>query len=576
MRHNRAAERRPNRRRGSPRALLWTAIALVGMLFAVTYDLISQPASLTEGNTLSMTTTARSNARTVRVGLLEDYEKLTFQLHGKYCVEKMNGELVREVGPSAVKWRARVEEAAQARFLFSVLVGAFKSNDEAMKLAESFESRNLPAAVRQVGGPIEVDNRIVGDNTLYRVQVGNFKDEASAQPLIDSLEEDFAPRIVREVLKDTRGTVELFDADLVETFTLRDGFRLVPVTPEAYLTIYGIRTGSGFKYEKTENREYAGTLEVYLDHHGRLAAINEITIDTYLRGVVPSEMPAGFPAEALKAQAILARSVVLAEKSTKHLNDPFELCAHVHCQVYSGVTQEDARTSAAVEATRGMVLVNDDVLVEPHYSAVCGGHTEDASATWMMPTGHPEHGRPCSCSPNPDMPDLTTEAGVRKWILSSPDVCCNLSGLNLPISIDYSRKHFRWEVAVSRQDLEKIIREKTGTDVGTLYDILPIKRGRSGRLMEVEILGSRRNLRIQRELRIRRALSHSALESSCFIVDVVNDEEGMPKEFVFSGAGWGHGVGLCQCGAARQAAEGKTAEEILQFYFPGTSVEKIY
>jgi peptidoglycan hydrolase-like amidase len=564
------------RQRGSPAVFRWMFALAAGMLFALMNDLISQPLSLTEGNTSKMMSIPPTQAQTVRVGLLEDYEKLTLQFHGAYAIRTLSGEAVGEISPSDVKWRARVEEAVPAKFLFSILVGAFKRQTDAMALAEDFEARGTPSLVRQVGGPIEVDGRVIGDNTVYRVQAGNFKTEADARPLMDSLEEDFAPRVVREVLRVTRGTLELFDADLVHTFTIEDGFRLVPTSPGAHLTIFGVRTGSGFHYEKTENRQYGGTLEVRFDHLGHLAAINEISLDAYLKGVVPSEMPAGFPAEALKAQAILVRSVVLVEKTIKHLNDPYDLCAHVHCQVYNGITQEDPRTNAAVDATEGMVLVNDDVLVEPHYSAVCGGHTEDASITWATPTGHPEVGRVCSCCDTLDVPDLTTEAGVRKWILSTPDVCCNLSALDLPVSSDYTRKHFRWEHAVSRLDLEKTIREKTGVDVGTLYDILPIRRGKSGRLMEIEILGSRRNLRIQRELRIRRALSPSALESSCFVVDVVNDDSGLPMEFVFSGAGWGHGVGLCQCGAARQAVEGKSAEEILRFYFPGISVEKIY
>jgi len=266
----------------------------------------------------------------------------------------------------------------------------------------------------------------------------------------------------------------------------------------------------------------------------------------------------------------------MAEKAIKHLNDPFELCAHVHCQVYSGLRQRDSRTGAAVDATKGLVLVNDRLLVEAHYSAVCGGHTEDGFATWNAPANHPLRGKPCWCGDSLNIPDLTTETGVRKWVQTTPDACCNLAGLDLPVSADYANKRFRWEITYGRTELEKIIREKTGVDVGTLYDVIPIQRGVSGRLMEVEILGSRRNLRIKRELRIRRSLSESALPSSCFVVDVVNDSEGVPHEIVFTGAGWGHGVGLCQCGAARMAFEGKSCEDILDYYFPGTVLEKIY
>jgi stage II sporulation protein D len=377
-------------------------------------------------------------------------------------------------------------------------------------------------------------------------------------------------------LRGARGTLELFDADLTENYTVRDGFRLVPSSPDAYVTILGVLTGSGFKYEKAENRDYGGVLEVYLDHTGKLALIDEIPLDAYLNGVVPSEMPAGFPDEALKAQAILARSVVLSEKTTKHLNDPFELCAHVHCQVYGGIKQEDERTTKAVQATRGMVLVNDNRLLEAHYCAVCGGHTEDADVTWATPFTHALEGRPCTLSDTVELPDLTTETGVRKYIMSSPNVCCNLAGTGLPISEDYGRRHFRWEVSYTRQELEGILRDKMGVDVGTLFDILPVHRGKSGRLSEIEVLGSRRNLRIKRELKIRRALSHSALESSCFIVDVVQDGDGMPLEIIFTGAGWGHGVGMCQCGAARMASEGRSCEDIVKFYFPGATIEKLY
>ena len=284
-----------------------------------------QPPLVAESNTAFMTSTVRSDPLTVRVGLLEDYDKLTFQMHGSYSVETLQGERVREARPSTVKWRARVDEAVPAQFLFSVLVGSFPVRDEAHALAEVFEAAGTPAVVRQIGGPIEANHRIIGNNTLYRVQLGSFRAEADAQPLIDSLEDDYAPRIVREVIRETHGTVELFDADLVETYSLRDGFRLIPAADSAYVTIFGVRTGSGFRYEKTENRNYGGVFEVYLDHDGQLAVINEIPIDVYLHGVVPAEMPAGFPPEALKAQAILARSVVLAEKATKHLNDPFEL-----------------------------------------------------------------------------------------------------------------------------------------------------------------------------------------------------------------------------------------------------------
>jgi peptidoglycan hydrolase-like amidase len=523
-----------------------------------------------------MTYSAPLSPLNVRVGLLESYERLTFMMNGRYRIETLTGEELRASGTSDLRWRTLIESSTPAQILYSVLVASYQRQTEAMELAEKFESDGLPTVVRQIGGPIEIDGRVVGDNTLYRVQVGNFQTEEDARVLLNTLDMDYAPRMVREVIRNSKGKIELFDADLVETYEFNNAFRLIPEDMDSKVTIFGIRVNSGFHYEKTVDREYSGMIEIYVDHEGKLAAFTEVPIDIYLRGVVPAEMPAAFPEETLRAQAIMARSVVMAQKSIKHLNDPYELCAHVHCQVYSGLSDVDERTAKAVDDTRGMVLTYNGLLVDSHFSAVCGGHTEDVTQTWLTPPLFPSKGVPCSCNDEMVIPDLSTEAGAGQWIKSRPEVCCNLQNYDLPVSSDYGRRHFRWEVSYTRAELEEIIMEKTGQDVGVLYDIVPIRRGVSGRLMEIEILGSRKNLRIRRELKIRRALSKTALESSCFLIDVIHDERGNPMEIIFTGAGWGHGVGMCQCGAARMAADGKTYTEIIEHYYPGCEIQKKY
>ncbi|MBK8130848.1 MAG: SpoIID/LytB domain-containing protein [bacterium] len=513
---------------------------------------------------------------TVRVGLLEGYERVTFKYTGRYRIETRSGTMLRDAAVSPVKWRVLRERSTPTKFLFSVLASSHKTREQAMALAEQFEERGMQAAVRQIGGPIEVDGQVVGDNTLYRVQVGNFQREEDARHLFSKLALDYAPRLVREVLTHASGRLELFDQSLEQHLESVDGFRLVPLDPDARLTLYGVRMNSGFEYEPSEDRTYEGIIEFYVDHTGDIAALTEIPIDVYLRGVVASEMPTEFPEEALRAQAIASRSLVIATKAIKHLNDQFELCAHVHCQVYSGVTHDNDRVSQAVADTRGCILFHEGTIVDAHYSAVCGGHTEDVQATWVTPPIFAGTGVPCSCEHELEIPDLMTENGARRWIQTRPASCCNLEGLNLPVSRNYSRKHFRWETTFLRSELEEILLTKTGVDIGTLYDILPIRRGRSGRLMEVEVLGSLANLRIKRELTIRRQLSHTALESSAFLVEVLNDSQGNPMELVFTGAGWGHGVGMCQAGAAHMAVNGKSATEILRHYYVGCVIEKRY
>jgi stage II sporulation protein D len=515
---------------------------------------------------------ARDTRPIIRVGLLEGYERISFQVNGPFAIEDLKGKTLRPMRSSELKWRASVEQATVSQFLYSVLVRSFPEKAQAIALAESLETKGLHAYVRPLGEPVEIGEDILCDTTRYRVQVGNFMTMEEAEKLLPVFADESAPRIVRELMQRAAGRIEIFDANLDESWTPNDGLRIIPQDLTVETKIFGVRVGTGFRWEKEEDRSYAGVVEIRLDHEGKLAAISEVPLDVYLRGVVPSEMPTGFPLEALKAQAVAARSEVLAKLHTQHLNDPFDVCATEHCQVYAGVTHEDPRADEAVIETSAEVLMRNGVLVDAVYSAVCGGHTEDASLVWDSPKETWPKGVWCCAPENAPKIDLTKEDAVREWIFSKPDVYCNVPASLLPVSPDYTRRHFRWEVTYNRQELEKTIARNTGQDIGTLYEILPVERGVSGRLIAIEILGSRQNLKIKKEINIRRALSSTMLESSCFVVDMEQDEQGLPAEITLTGAGWGHGAGMCQVGAAHLALEGKTYREILAHYYPGTTV----
>lgn len=508
----------------------------------------------------------------IRVGLLEGYERVSFQVNGPFAVEDLKGKVIRPLKASDLKWRVSVEEAVPSQFLYSILVIAFPDKADAIALAEDFEKDGLHAYVRPLGEPVEINGEILRDNRRFRVQVGNFLDPAEAEKLLPRFSDEYSPRVVRELMQRASGKIEAFDANLGESLTISDGMRIVPLDLTVETKIFGVRVGTGFRWEREEDRAYSGVVEFRLDHEGKVGAISEIPIDVYLRGVVPAEMPAGFPIEALKAQAVAARSEVLAKLHTKHLNDPFDVCATEHCQVYAGVTPEDPRSNEAVIETSGEVLMRDGSLVDAVYAAVCGGHTEDAFLVWASPQSGAPKGVWCCAPQDTAQIDLTTEEGARQWILSKPNVYCNIPAALLPVAPDYTRRHFRWEVTYNRQELERIIAHNTGQDIGTLYEILPVERGVSGRLMQIEILGSRKNLKIKKELNIRRVLSSTMLESSCFVVDIEQDEQGLPAEITLTGAGWGHGAGMCQVGAASLALQGKTYHEILAHYYPGATV----
>jgi SpoIID/LytB domain protein len=378
-------------------------------------------------------------------------------------------------------------------------------------------------------------------------------------------------------------------------------FPLIRLTADKDSTflLFNVAIGSRFHWERTEDQAFEGDLFLQLDKDGTLVAINEIPLENYLKSVISSEMNAAAPIEFLKAHAILSRSWLLAAldrkkemKDTPKLaeqligkeeevmrwygrqdHDLFDVCSDDHCQRYQGITKIlSKRAEEAIRETRGMAITYQDEVCDARYSKACGGLTEEFDTAWggkRIP--YLESISDASIS----HPLIRTEEEARRWILSEPEVYCNtkdeaLLEKILPDSDRETKGFFRWRVEYSREELEEILREKSGFDFGTLEEVLPLQRGPSGRISRLRIVGSKKSMVVGKELEIRRWLSRSHLYSSAFIVAV---EAG---RFTFYGAGWGHGVGLCQIGAAVMASRGFSAEEILKHYFRGVEIRKIY
>ncbi|NOZ57694.1 MAG: SpoIID/LytB domain-containing protein, partial [Calditrichaeota bacterium] len=283
-----------------------------------------------------------------------------------------------------------------------------------------------------------------------------------------------------------------------------------------------------------------------------------------LRGVVPAEMWTSAPEEALKAQAVVARSTALVLLRRCPPGATYDFCSTQRCQVYRGVDVWSRATERAIRATRGEVLTNQGKVCEAPYSAVCGGHTEDASLLW---TGErQDHLRGVLDAPVVGRLDLRNEKTLQRWINSRPKVFCSPDLSGDPAA----RKYFRWTVRVSEQTLRRRVRASTGVDVGIPVRIRVLRRGVSGRALSVLVSGPLGRVKIEGELRIRRGLAAKALPSSCFIVQ----KDG--SDFRFSGAGFGHGVGMCQAGAVGMARAGRNYREILKHYYPGTRVARKY
>jgi SpoIID/LytB domain protein len=365
------------------------------------------------------------------------------------------------------------------------------------------------------------------------------------------------------------------------------------------LSLFNVTIGSRFHWERTEEQTFRGDLILRLRKDGTICAINEIPLEDYLKSVISSEMSATAPIEFLNAHAILSRSWLLAPldrkervkdtpKLTEQLiekegevirwyereeHDLFDVCADDHCQRYQGITKIlSKQAEEAVRETRGMVITYQDEICDARYSKACGGLTENFATAWD------EKGVPylesVSDASVPHRP-IKTEREVSAWILSDPEAYCNPRDQHLLEKIlpDFDREtksFFRWTIEYSRTELEEILREKSGFDFGILEEIVPLQRGPSGRISRLKIVGSKRNMIVGKELEIRRWLSRSHLFSSAFIVRAEADR------FTLHGAGWGHGVGLCQIGAAVMATKGFSAEEILKHYFRGVEIKKIY
>jgi stage II sporulation protein D len=366
--------------------------------------------------------------------------------------------------------------------------------------------------------------------------------------------------------------------------------------------ITNVTIGIDFHWERKEEQAFQGNLLLRLRDNGTIVVINEIILEDYLRSVISSEMSSAAPKEFLKAHTILSRSWLLAALDRKKTSqergvmgtasvdelirwydredhDIYDVCADDHCQRYQGITKIiSTQAGDAILETRGMVITSGEKICDARYSKACGGLTENFETAWD--DKHVAYLTSISDAPVPHRP-IGTEEDAARWILSEPVAYCNTkdAGILEKILPDFDQEtkdFFRWTVQYAREELEIILKEKSGLDFGALQAIIPLKRGPSGRISRLRIVGSKRSMVVGKELEIRRWLSRSHLYSSAFVVKAHHNANGEVERFVFHGAGWGHGVGLCQIGAAVMASQGFSAKEILGHYFPGTELLKIY
>jgi len=346
-----------------------------------------------------------------------------------------------------------------------------------------------------------------------------------------------------------------------ESWTVDHGLRLLP-PEDGLVALHGVEG----HWDEITDREYRGILEVRRDRAGELAAVNLVDIETYLRGVVPSEMPVTYPLAALKAQAVAARGQALI-KAGRHRSDGFDLCAGQHCQVYGGATSEAASTDRAVAETWGEVLEYEGRLADTLYSSNCGGHTASNEDYWPGEKPVPYlRGGPDFDRERVALEFPLSQDQLEVYLKYAPPVNCNQPAYA-------SSSKIRWWSITPREELRKTIQAEMG-DFGKLLDLRVTDRGRSGMARELTVIGSRKLYRVRGPAKIRRVLGN--LNSASLAVSAVREGDELPVAFVIWGAGWGHQVGMCQVGAAGLADEGWDYRRILSKYYAGCRVVRRY
>lgn len=382
-----------------------------------------------------------------------------------------------------------------------------------------------------------------------------------------------------------------------------------PQSADASFSLSDVTIGVNFHWERKETQTFLGTLRFVVESD-KIVAINELPVEKYLESVISSEMSATSSLELLKAHAVISRSWLLAQmKKRREVAESgnnffsftkkedtlirwydredhtlFDVCADDHCQRYQGITKETSpHVAEAIRQTKGQILMDGDEICDARFSKCCGGITEEFQYCWEdTPKTYLTAVRDIALGVEHTLPNLTNEEEAEKWIRFNPPAFCNTQDKKILSEVlnDYDQEtvnFYRWKETLSQEKLQQLIADKLKMNLGAILDMKAVERGKSGRISKLQIIGTEKIFTIGKELEIRRTLSDSHLLSSAFVVDKYDkDEQGVPQRFELIGAGWGHGVGLCQIGAAVMGEQGYHYDAILLHYYQGAEIKKLY
>ena len=506
----------------------------------------------------------------IRVSVFDDRRKFEFTPDMPIRVLPI-GEGGPEIElPAKVRYTVEISDSQRGKYNHVVVVDQIPVADrKRVKAAKNlWQKRGYMVEEHEVGGLFAVSGKVFDSRTIL-VGVASTRSLKEARKIRGKLEGQYGVRgsIHSEVIEHPSGLLTLTGSGIRTTVRAHNVLWVAPPRGKEHSITYTVPNvpksyGKGF-----ETRRYTGTLVFAPDRSGKLASMTSLGAEKLLQGVVPAEIFASAPPEALRAQSIAARNEIFSSIGVRNLADPYMLRGDVMDQVYGGVGMEDGRTSAAVRATRGKVMFYGKEIVHANYSSNSGGHTESNENVWDQQPRPYLRGK--ADAPKTKVP-RSFQDGVSAKELEA------FLGSDFPayskVAKVSSNKHYRWTKTVEASKPIAWLKDN-GDDIGDIKDIKVMERGISGRIIRLVVEGTRGKATVERELNIRRLFG--GLKSGLFVMKI-NRSGAIAKSFEFRGAGFGHGVGMCQTGAAGMAEAGRKHEEILRHYYTGIDIRKLY
>ena len=501
----------------------------------------------------------------VPIRLMEKQREVVFSARGRMRM-KLPSKVEKTVdAPAGSVWRVRITEGEPAKVASRVQLGEFRFEDKAGLAAAQREwsARGIKTEVFTLGSVYGIAGKVIDNRSYLLLLDGTFATPQDAAKEQNELVRAYGGRtsIFDELKAPSSGILELLD-EAGNVVAIGENTLEAETAGDEPFEIRRVEYGVGYDFHNFEDRSYRGAVRFTVDRYGSLAVVNLVPLEDLLKGLVPSEIFSRAHIEALKAQAVTARGEVLAKIGLKHLADPYLLCSEQHCAVYKGLSGEAPTTNVAVDQTRGEALFsNDGRLVDSVYSAVCGGWTEDNDAVWGGVPDPNLRGKPDSISPTGKEP---TPKELEKFLAGELPSACRLSTFAQPTK-------YRWERRFTQEEVDALTAD---LHLGSVVAMTVTDRGVSGRAKTLLLSGEDGATQIRGELNIRRRFK--MLNSAMFLVSPEKDPDGRITAWLFRGGGWGHGVGMCQTGAAGRAEAGQDYRTILRHYFNGAEVARIY